>query len=166
MSKVAKSIFKYFAILFSGAVIGFALLFWYLNHSQCEGLTWNGELGAPIMIPADRLNCMRTGPILYYEGVWEIGHELNEFYPIESKSNEILLPREPLVLEIDEATHFLIREKLNIDSDIREPQKFRITFYANLMTNYHKGYSAYRNHYDVRKIESMSVFDGDLPSER
>ncbi len=166
MPKVAKSIFKHFAVLLLGTVIGFALLSWLLNHSQCEGLVWNGELSAPLMMPADSLNCMRTGARQEYEGVWEAGHEVNNFYPLDTKSDEILLTEEPFTLNINDATLFLIREKLELDENIFDRQKYRIRFLGNSMTNYYKGRSVYRNHYDVREIKSISVFDGDIPRVR
>lgn len=165
MTKAAISAIKHFSILLLGAVLGFGLLSWFLNHSQCQGLTWNGELGMPFMTPADEDDCMRTGSMLKYEGIWEVGYELNNFYPLDTTGKKIAISGKPLTLDINDVSRFLIHEKLNIDPHIPEPHKFRITFYGNLMTNYYEGDSTYKNHYDVRKIESISAFDGNLPSE-
>ena len=150
-------------MLVLGAILGFALLSWFLNHNQCEGLTWHGELGMPLMIRSDRLNCMRTGPTIEVHGIWRTGFELNEFYLTDSDWNIINPEESPQILHVPESTQFMIYEQLNIDPFEREPQIFKISFTANLMTNYLQSYSGYRNHYDVRKIESVSIFGEKLP---
>lgn len=166
MSRLAKSIFKHFLILLFGAFLGLTLLSWYLNHSQCEGFMWNGELGMPLIMRADSLNCMKTGARQEYTGVWEFGHEVNSFYHLDSISNELMPKEDPFSLNINDATIFLIREKLELDDNIYDRQKYKIKFRGNLTKNYYKGSSVYRNHYDVRQIESISVFEGDIPRVR
>lgn len=164
MPKTAKSIVKYFSLLLLGAIIGFALLAWSLNHSQCEGLTWDGEFGFPLMKPSDRSNCMWTGPMLEYQGIWRRGFELNQFYLTDSNWN-IINPKESSDnLYIPELSKFMIYEQLNIEPFDREPQTFKISFRANHMTNYLQSFSSYPNHYEVRIIDSISVHEGGFPN--
>ncbi len=164
MFNVAKSVAKYFSLLLLGAIIGFALLSWFLNHSQCEGLTWDGEMGLPLIKPSDSLNCMRTGPMLEYQGIWRRGFELNEFYLTDSNWTVINPKQHSRPLVVPELSEVMIYEQLGIDPYTKEPQAFKISFKANLMTNYLQGHSAYRNHYDVRVIDNISVYEGSLPT--
>lgn len=166
MSKIAKSFFRHVVLLLAGAVLGFALLSWDLNHSQCRGLAWNSDLKMPQFSRVESKDCMQVTASGEFEGVWMAGRELNGFYPIDSRTNEILPSKEPLILDISNATHFLIREKLELDSNIFKPQNYKIKFLGNRVTNFYGGYSPYKNHYEVQKIESISVFDGDIPRLR
>lgn len=109
---------------------------------------------------------MRTGPVIEVQGIWEKGFELNEFYLTDSNWTIVDGKQHSLPLHVPELSQIMIYEQFNIDPYDRAPHTFKISFKANLMTNYLQSYSAYRNHYDVRKIDSISIFDGNLPNDR
>ena len=138
-----------------GGGITLALQFWLLNHSQCQGLVWHGETGLPAMQVSDRMNCMRIDSSGKFEGVWLSGRE-NSFVPNSDRNGDIDFA-DGLPLFYGDAARFLIHEEMGLDP--YTPHKLKISFYGNVFSNHNKGYSPWRNHIEIKKIESIEVVE-------